>query len=208
VTRGRFITLEGGEGVGKSTQATHLADFLRAAGHAVVQTREPGGTAGAEAIRELLMSGTVDRWSPTAEVLLFAAARVDHVEKVVAPALERGAWVVCDRYVDSTRAYQGGASGVPDATVLQIHALAAKGLMPDRTLLLHLPPEEAARRAEARAEGNNDRFGLRDTAYHAALSATFDRLAAEEPLRFRRIDASGPAEAVTQALIGAIGDLL
>jgi dTMP kinase len=208
VTRGRFITLEGGEGVGKSTQAARLADALRARGFTVVVTREPGGTAGAEAIRSLLMTGSEDKWSARAEALLFAAARADHIEKLIEPALARGDWVICDRFVDSTRAYQGGAGGLTDADILALHRVGSDGLMPNRTLLLTLPFAEAGKRAEARASGNADRFGARDDAYHAKLLAAFEQMVVEEPTRFRIIDASGDADAVTKRLLAALDDLL
>jgi dTMP kinase len=208
VKRGKFITLEGGEGVGKSTQAARLADALRTRGLTVVVTREPGGTMGAEAIRGLLMTGSEDKWSARAEALLFAAARADHVEKLIEPALASGEWVICDRFVDSTRAYQGGAGGLTDEDILALHRVGSGGLMPDRTLLLTLPFEEAGKRAEARASGNADRFGAREDTYHAKLLESFERMAAEEPTRFRAIDASGDAENVTERLLGAIVDLL
>jgi dTMP kinase len=208
VIRGQFITLEGGEGVGKSTQAARLAEALRAQGLTVIVTREPGGTAGAEAIRNLLMTGSEDKWSARAEALLFAAARADHVEKLIEPALTRGDWVICDRFVDSTRAYQGGAGGLTDDDILALHRVGSGGLMPDRTLLLTLPFAEAGKRAEARSSGNADRFGARGDEYHARLLAAFERIAADEPARFRTIDASGDAELVTQRLLDALSDLL
>lgn len=208
MTPGKFITLEGGEGVGKSTQAARLADALRAQGLEVVVTREPGGTAGAEAIRDLLMTGDVDRWSARAEALLFAAARADHVEKVIRPALDRGAWVICDRFVDSTRAYQGGAGGVSDDDILALHKVGSGGLMPDRTLLMRLPIDQAAARAAHRAQGNADRFGARGVDYHQQLNDAFSRLVAKETDRFRSIDASGTEDEVTTALIDAVIDLI
>ena len=133
--RGRFISLEGGEGAGKSTQIRLLAEALEARGKHVVVTREPGGTEGAEAIRALLLSGGQDRWNDATEALLFAAARADHVAKLIRPALDRGDWVLCDRFVDSTRAYQGGAGGMADADILMLHQIGSGGLLPDRTLL-------------------------------------------------------------------------
>ncbi len=208
MSRGRFITLEGGEGVGKSTQATHLADALRQRGKKVVVTREPGGTPGAEAIRGLLMTGEADRWSAHAEAMLFAAARADHIERVIEPALARGDWVVCDRFVDSTRAYQGGAGGLDDATIMALHRIAGKGLLPDRTFLLKLPADVAASRALARDAGREDRFGARGKDYHERLNAAFERIAAASPERFRTIDARGPADEVTQALVAAMADLV
>ena len=203
VTQGTFITLEGGEGVGKSTQATRLADMLRAKGLEVVVTREPGGTAGAEAIRGLLMTGNEDRWSARAEALLFAAARADHVEKVIRPALERGAWVICDRFIDSTRAYQGGAGGMSDDDILALHRVGSEGLMPDRTLLLQLSVNVSAARASARTEGNADRFGARGADYHDRLNGAFRQMANVETARFRIVDASGSVDAVTDRLFAA-----
>ena len=135
MTRGRFISLEGGEGAGKSTQAVRLASALKARGVACVVTREPGGSEGAEAIRGLLMQGDVARWSPHTEALLFAAARADHVEKRIRPAMERGQWVICDRFVDSNRAYQG-IGGIDYAAILALHGFGSGGLLPDRTLVL------------------------------------------------------------------------
>jgi dTMP kinase len=205
---GRFITLEGGEGVGKSTQAKRLAEALRAQGKTVVLTREPGGTPGAEAIRDLLMTGSTDRWSARVEALLFAAARADHVERVIRPALERGDWVICDRFIDSTRAYQGGAGGVSDTEIMMLHRFGSEGLLPDRTLLLVLPQGEAYERASVRDGGNGDRFGDKSADYHARLGASFERLAVTDPARFRRTDASGSSESVTDRLLAALNGLL
>lgn len=206
--QGRFITLEGGEGVGKSTQAKRLAEALRSLGKTVVETREPGGSPGAEAIRGLLMTGTADRWTTGAEALLFAAARADHVARTIRPALEAGQWVVCDRFIDSSRAYQGGADGIDDADLLRLHQIGSEGLLPDRTLLLALPGETGSERALARDQGTADRFGARNANYHARVTDAFKRLADSEPGRFRRVDASGSAETVTQRLIAALEDLL
>lgn len=206
--RGRFITLEGGEGVGKSTQARQLAEALRARGKTVVETREPGGSPGAEAIRALLMTGEADRWSARAEALLFAAARADHVAKTIRPAIEAGQWVICDRFIDSSRAYQGGADGIADADLLRLHQVGSEGLLPDRTLLLTLQGEAGSARALARDQGTSDRFGARDAAYHARVTAAFRRLAGGEPGRFREINAEGSPAEVTERLIEALGDLL
>lgn len=208
VTLGKFITLEGGEGVGKSTQAVRLADALRARGIGVVVTREPGGTAGAEAIRDLLMTGTEDRWSARAEALLFAAARADHVEKVIRPALERGDWVICDRFIDSTRAYQGGAGGVSDEDILALHKVGSGGLLPDRTLLMQLAFDEAHWRVQSRNEGEDDRIGARGGGYHEQLSSRFAAMSDEEPDRIKVIDAAGEAASVTERLVDALGDFL
>ena len=198
--RGRFITLEGGEGVGKSTQLRLLARALRERGVEVVETREPGGTEGAEAIRALLLGGSADRWNARAETLLFAAARADHVAKLIRPALERGAWVLCDRFIDSNRAYQAQASGVADADVMAAHAIGSGGLMPDRTLLLSLPLEIASRRAALRDTGRTDRFGARGQEFHQRVCAAFMAQAEREPERFRIIDASASENEVAARL--------
>jgi dTMP kinase len=196
--RGFFLTLEGIDGTGKSTQARLLAGRLRATGREVVETREPGGAPGAEEIRRLLVEGDPARWSAATEVLLFTAARRDHVERVIAPALARGAVVVCDRYVDSTRAYQGEGEG--RALVDRLHDLAIR-LDPDLTLVLDLDPAEAAARAGGRLAGRGeDRFERKGAAFQEALRAAFLAIAAAEPGRCLVIDASGPAEAVAEAV--------
>ncbi len=204
---GKFITLEGGEGVGKSTQLKALAEALRTRGITVVTTREPGGTPGAEAIRGLLMTGAADKWSARAEALLFAAARADHVEKLIAPALARGDWVLCDRYIDSTRAYQGGAGGIADAEIMALHRLGA-GLMPDRTLLLSMPIFEASARVISRDGEKADRFAAKEARYFDVVAAAFDRFTVAEPQRLRAVDASGTPEKVTDRLLAALSDLL
>lgn len=205
---GRFITLEGGEGVGKSTQLKALAEAIATRGHEVVITREPGGSEGAEAIRTLLMQGGEEKWSARAEALLFGAGRADHVEKLIRPALKRGDWVLCDRFIDSSRAYQGGAGGLSDNDVMTLHQISSEGLLPDRTLVLTLPDSEAARRATARDGANVDRFGAKNAAYHQRVVQSFERFAKADPARFRLIDAGGIASDVTTRLIIAIEDLL
>lgn len=205
---GRFITLEGGEGAGKSTQLKALAQALAARGMELVTTREPGGSTGAEAIRELLLKGESDRWCPRAEALLFAAARADHVEKTIRPALAAGKWVLCDRFLDSSRAYQSEGSGLEDADILALHRFGSEGLLPDRTLVLQLPGKEAEARAKARDGGASDRFGARDKAFHRKVADAFARYAREEPDRFRLVDASGDAATVTVRLMDALQDLL
>jgi dTMP kinase len=205
---GKFITLEGGEGVGKSTQLLALAEALRARGLSVVTTREPGGSAGAEAIRALLMTGSEDRWSARAEALLFAAARADHVEKTIRPALARGDWVICDRFIDSTRAYQGGAGGLSDAEIMALHSIGSEGLLPDRTLVLTLPEGDAGARANARDDGKPDRFGAKNAAYHRRVVDAFVAMTSDEPERFRLVSAEGDAEAVTARLMAALDDFL
>lgn len=204
---GRFITLEGGEGVGKSTQNRRLAEALIQRGIDVVTTREPGGTEGAEAIRGLLMSGGQDRWNDATEALLFAAARADHVDKLIRPSVTAGKWILCDRFVDSTRAYQGGAGGISDADILDLHRVGSGGLLPDRTIVLDLPVEEGARRAAARS-AETDRMGAKGADYYNRVAARFRDLAAKEPERFRIIDASGTPDDVTTRILDALADLL
>lgn len=205
---GRFITLEGGEGVGKSTQMGALSQALRERGLEVVETREPGGSPGAEAIRALLLQGEIERWTAEAEALLFAAARSDHVTRTIRPALERGAWVVCDRFLDSSIAYQGMVGGVGAEAVRRLHDVGSHGFLPDRTLLLHLDAMDAAARTQVRDMAGADRFGARDGPYHARINAAFEQLAEQEPERYRVVDASGAAEQVTQRLLAAIEDLM
>jgi dTMP kinase len=205
---GRFISLEGGEGVGKSTQLKALAGALRERGLEVVETREPGGSPGAEAIRKLLLEGGDDRWTAEAEALLFAAARADHVAKTIRPALERGAWVLSDRFLDSSLAYQGGAAGVGMATVRRLHEIGSLGFLPDRTLLLELPAAAVSERLQARDVEGPDRIGGRGGGFHDRVAQAFARLAEEEPERFRRIDAGGSSDAVTARLLAAVEDLL
>lgn len=201
---GRFITLEGGEGVGKSTQIRALSAALAARGVAVVATREPGGSVGAEAIRALLMEGSDDRWDARSEALLFAAARADHVARTIRPALERGAWVLCDRFVDSSRAYQGGGGGITDADLLALHGFGSLGLLPDHTFLLAVSAREAERRLAVRDAAGADRMGSKPADYQARLAARFAEMAAAEPERWRVIDADAPAEAVTAAIMAEL----
>lgn len=204
--RGRFISLEGGEGAGKSTQVNALADALRARGLDVLVTREPGGSEGAEKIRELLLTGEDDRWGAEAEALLFAAARADHIDKVIRPALMCGKWVLSDRFVDSSLAYQGGARELGIEAVRAINAFGIKGLFPDRTLVLALA--EGGARARARDNEVSDRIGGRPEGYHQKVDLAFRLVAAEEPDRVRIIDASGSPGEVTQRLLTATEDLL
>jgi dTMP kinase len=206
VTSARFITLEGGEGVGKSTQLKALAEALRARGLEVVTTREPGGSPGAEAIRKLLLDGADEGWGPEAEALLFAAARTDHLDKVVRPALQAGRWVLSDRFVDSSLAYQGVAGGLGLDEVRRINAFGIGEWFPDRALVLVSP--EGAERARARDGDASDRIGRRSAAYHGAVEEGFRTIAGREPGRVRLIHASGSPEAVTARLLDAIKDLL
>ena len=204
--RGKFISLEGGEGVGKSTQVRALADALKNRGIDVVVTREPGGSEGAEKIRELLLTGSDERWSPEAEALLFAAARADHVVKTIAPAALAGKWVLSDRFIDSSLAYQGGAGGLGIEAVRAINAFGIEEWFPDRTLVLTL--DEGFERARARDAAGSDRIGGRGDDYHRKVAAAFHIIAAEEPERVKLVDASGPPEQVTRRLLDAIQDLL
>ena len=204
--RGRFISLEGGEGVGKSTQLAALADALRARGIELVVTREPGGSEGAERIRDLLLTGDDERWSPRAEALLFAAARADHVDKVIRPAVSSGKWVLSDRFVDSSLAYQGGAGALGIEVVRAINAFAIDDCFPDRALVLALA--EGGARARARDNDGSDRIGGRPEGYHQKVDLAFRQIANEEPSRVRIVDASGKAGEVTSRLLDAIADLL
>jgi dTMP kinase len=204
--RGKFITLEGGEGAGKSTQLQLLAKELRSRGIDVLETREPGGSDGAEAIRAMVLEGDDDRWTARSEALLFAAARADHLERTILPALDEGRWVICDRFLDSSLAYQGGAGGLGLEDVRAINAFATGGFLPDRTLVLALA--EGGARARARDDMGSDRIGGRDKAYHQKVDLAFRQIAAEDPGRVRIVDASGRPEDVTQRLLDAFRDLL
>jgi dTMP kinase len=208
VTAGRFIALEGGEGAGKSTQARLLAEALRARGIEVVSTREPGGTPGAEVIRGLLLGLEGEGWNPRAEALLFAAARSDHVERLIRPALAAGKWVVCDRFLDSSRAYQGGGGGLSDEDIRALHRIGSGGLLPDLTLLIEVSPEAAAARLATRDPDGGDRIGGREAAYHARVAEAFARFAAAEPERFARVDSSGSREETHAAIMAALAPLL
>ncbi|MDP1643111.1 MAG: dTMP kinase [Phenylobacterium sp.] len=203
MNQARFITFEGGEGGGKSTQLRLLAQRLTELGHEVISTREPGGSPGAEAIRDLLVRGEADRWSAMTETLLMYAARRDHLERVISPALARGAWVLCDRFADSTRAYQGAAGGTDLALIaaLEVHVLA--GVRPDLTLILDLPPETGLTRAVSRA-GVETRFESKGAAFHSRLRQAFLDIAAAEPERCRVIDASQALESVTADIWAAV----
>lgn len=204
--RGRFISLEGGEGVGKSTQAKALADALRDRGLDVVATREPGGSDGAEKIRDLLLGGDEDRWEARGEALLFAAARADHVARTIRPALEAGSWVVCDRFVDSSLAYQGGGRDLGIDKVREINAFGIGTWFPDRSLVLIQP--EGAQRARARDGQASDRIGGRPEAYHQKVEQAFRLISEQEPERVRLVDASGDRKQVTNRLLEVIADLL
>ena len=208
MTQGRFIALEGGEGTGKSTQARKLAAALEARGIPVVLTREPGGTPGAEAIRSLLLDPPGAGWDVRAEAMLFAAARADHVRNLIRPALEKGHWVVCDRYIDSSRAYQGMAGELGDDAVRALHMLGSEGLLPDLTILLSVPFERTAARLAARDGDQVDAIGGRGSTYHRKVASSFSKFAAAEPDRFAVIDGDGDVDTVHARLIEAVQPLI
>jgi dTMP kinase len=203
VSRGRFITLEGGEGAGKSTQARRLAARLAARGLAVLTTREPGGSPGAESIRELLVTGAADRWSPITETLLMYAARRDHIERAIAPALAAGDWVISDRFADSTRAYQGAGGGASGSFIQALERHVLGELKPDLTLILDLPVAEGLARAAAR-RGPETRFEDKGEAFHERLREGFLAIARVEADRCAVIDAAQDVDAVEGAIWGAV----
>ena len=203
MTRGRFITFEGGEGAGKSTQVQRLAARLQADGREVVTTREPGGSPGAENIRDIVLKGDADRWSPVTETLLMYAARRDHVERVIRPALARGAWVVCDRFADSTRAYQGAAGGTDPGLISALETYILEDTRPDLTLVFDLPVEVGLERAYARA-GAEMRFESKGEAFHQRLRDGFRAIAAAEPDRCALIDAAQAIDAVEARVWAAV----
>jgi dTMP kinase len=206
VARGFFITFEGGEGAGKSTQIDRLAKKLRAKKYDVLLTREPGGSPGAEAVRHVLLSGAAEPFGPGMEALLFAAARSDHVEQVIRPAVERGAIVLCDRFLDSSRAYQGVTGGLDPAFMASVERVAVNGMMPDMTLILDIDPAEGLRRATARrgAEDGPDRFEKETLAIHQRRREAFLSIAAAEPKRCIVIDASGDSDKVEDLVTAAV----
>jgi len=203
--RGRFITLEGGEGAGKSTQARRLAAHLSDQGLPVLVTREPGGSAGAEKIRSLLLDGT--GFDPVAEAMLMFAARREHVVATIRPALEAGMWVISDRFADSTRAYQCHGQGVPGEVYRKLADLALEGLAPDLTLILDIPPEAGMARAAARGVAA-DRYERLDTGFHARVRAGFLAIAAAEPGRCAVLDASAGVEQVFPAIRAVVAERL
>ena len=203
MARGRFITFEGGEGAGKSTQVKRLAARLTADGLEVVATREPGGSPGAEAIRDLVLNGAADRWSATTETLLMYAARRDHIERVIRPALARGAWVICDRFADSTRAYQGAAGGTPAGLIEALERHVLGDVRPDLTLVFDLPPEIGLSRAEARA-GSEMRFESKGEDFHRRLREAFLAIAEAEPRRCVLIQATETMDRVEARVWDAV----
>ena len=207
--RGRFIALEGGEGAGKSTQAKMLAARLKEDGIPIDLTREPGGTEGAEAIRELLLNPPGDAgWGPQAEALLFAAARADHVAQRIRPALEAGTWVLCDRFVDSSRAYQGGAGGLGDDAICALHKFGSAGLRPDLTILVTVSPERVAERLAERDGGVSDAIGGRGAEYHARVATAFEALAKADPDGFAVVDGNAAPDAVHERVMDVIRERL
>lgn len=208
MTKGRFISFEGGEGMGKSTQARLLANYLEKSGTSVVLTREPGGTPGAEAIRELLLHPPGQGWEAEAEALLFAAARSDHVARLIRPAIQEGSWVICDRYLDSSRAYQGRAGQVGDAAVRQLHAIGSHDLLPDATIVLRASTQQVEHRLRERDGDETDAIGGRENSYHLAVNSAFETFAAEEPERFLMVDGEGTIEEVHQRVLDALSSVL
>ncbi len=199
--KGRFITFEGGEGAGKSTQIRLLAARLREVAREVVLTREPGGTPLAERLRSVILSGGAKKFGPLGEALLFSAARIDHIDRKIRPALSRGAYVLCDRFADSTRAYQGAKGGVDPTLLLTLEKVALGGVAPDLTFILDLPPESGMERArKRRGENAADRFEAEDLAFHEGLREKFLEIARAEPKRCRVVDATAPPEKVSDAI--------
>ncbi len=204
---GRFITLEGGEGAGKSTQVAQLKSWLEGRGHRVVTTREPGGSPGGEMIRKLLVEGPVERWDGTTEALLHFAARHEHLRSTVWPALKRGDWVVSDRFADSTLAYQGYGHGIERQIFEQLYKIAVGDFRPDLTLILDLPIEIGLKRAAER-RGSETRYESLPNDFHARVNRGFLEIAAQEPKRCVVIDATGTIDAIAAAIADAVRDRL
>jgi dTMP kinase len=199
--RGRFITFEGGEGTGKSSHAALLAQRLRAMGIAVVLTREPGGSPGAEIIRHVLLSGAAEPLGPEAEAILFAAARDDHIRNTIAPALARGSWVICDRFTDSTRVYQGEVGGADDKLLRALERVTVGDLKPDLTLVLDVPADIGLTRAEKRrGGGTSDRFESQTLHFHERLRDAFRLVALLEPDRCVLINSTGARADVAEQI--------
>jgi dTMP kinase len=210
VPLGKFITVEGSEGVGKSTQVPRLVEYLRACGHAVVSTREPGGTPRAERIRELLLTPSSEAMPASCELLLMFAARATHLETLILPALQRGEWVVCDRFTDATYAYQGGGRGLNAQHIELLERLVQGELRPDLTLLLDAPEAVALARAQQRdvARGCTDRFEHEHTEFFQRVRNTYLERARREPERFATIDATGDPTVVAAAIRHAVASRL
>jgi dTMP kinase len=208
-SRGRFITFEGGEGSGKSTQIRRLAERLNKAKMRTIVTREPGGSPGAEIIRHLLLSGMGKLLGPDAETLLFAAARDDHVRTVILPTLNQGTWVLCDRFFDSTRVYQGRLGQVPSGLVSAMQRVTIGDLKPDITFILDVPVEVGLKRAaERRGSAAPDRFESEDIQFHQDLREAYKHLAVEDPQRCVLIDADADADAVSERIWSALREHL
>ena len=201
--RGKFITFEGGEGGGKSTQVRLLADVLGKAGVPVVVTREPGGSSGAEQIRGLLVSGDVDRWQPMTEVLLNYAARVEHVAKTIEPALQKGSWVLSDRFSDSTLAYQGYGHGLDLKKLAELQQIVVGGFKPDLTYILDLPVEDGLRRAISRGDGE-DRYERMGKEFHNRLRNGFLEIAKSDASRCIVVDATQGIDEIHQTLVSSL----
>src|SRR5947209_6115966 len=208
--RGRFITFEGGEGAGKSTQVGRLVSHFEELGIEVVATREPGGAPKAEALRDVLLSGTAARFGPAGEAILFSAARIDHVDNTIAPALARGAWVISDRFADSTRAYQGAAGKVDPALIASLERVAVGEISPDLTLILDLPAHIGLARAASRRgpKARADRFEAEDIAFHETLRQAFLAIGRAEPQRCAIIDADRPQQEVASAIWACVRERL
>jgi dTMP kinase len=204
---GRFITLEGGEGAGKSTQIARLAEWLKGRGHEVVATREPGGSPGAEMIRRLLVEGPAERWDGMTEALLHFAARRDHLRVTVWPALQRGAWVVSDRFADSTRAYQGHGHGLDLAALDRLYEIAIGAFRPDLTLILDLPVETGLARAAAR-RGSETRYENLPRGFHERVRNGFLQIAKAEPKRCAIVDASSDIDTIATAITSFVAKRL
>jgi dTMP kinase len=204
---GKFITFEGGEGAGKSTQVRLLADSLRQLGHKVIETREPGGSPGAEAIRELLVNGGTDRWSGTSESLLNYAARRDHIDRTIIPALEEGAWVICDRFADSTMAYQGYGHELGAEWVSDLHMLVLGDFKPDLTMVFDIAPELGLKRANSRSDTEN-RYERMETSFHDRLRVGFLAIASNEPDRCVVLDASGTIDDIHAQILASVQERL
>lgn len=205
--RGAFITLEGGEGAGKTTQARHIAERLRAVGIAAMTTREPGGSPRAEVLREILLSGMIKDLGAKAEAIVFSAARIDHIDHTIKPALAAGTWVVCDRFADSTRAYQGSFGGVDPGFLEVLERTTLNGVRPDLTFVLDLPAEIGLARAVARRapQTASDRFESEALDFHETLRHSYLAIAAAEPERCVVVDATADAQEVAQAIWDVIG---
>ena len=207
MTRGRFITLEGGEGAGKSTQVALLQTALEAQGLRVLTTREPGGSDGGEEIRNLLVNGETHRWEPLSEALLNYAARHEHLQKVILPALDAGTWVLCDRFADSTMAYQGYGHRMNREVIRRLHRLVVGDTAPDLTLIFDMPVEQGLARAHSRGQGE-DRYERMGAEFHQRLRDGFLDIAKKEPVRCAVIDATGDIGAVAMAVAAEVSQRL